>query len=307
MKSDKALFVILTTVTLDAAGIGLIMPVLPGLLRAGRRRSGRPPLRRAAGAVCADAVPVRAAAGRAVRQPRTPSGAAGLAGRRRAGLRGDGGRAGAVGAVPGPRRRRPDRRDRRGRQLLHRRPLARRGPRPPLRLPERLHGPGADRRAGHRRPGGPVVTACALRRRRRAERAQLPHGLALPAGIAARARRHDIGRNSPRRRWHPRGSRAPGAQSAGRPALEFAGCRRCRRCCWPTCSRRYLARCLDPCGCCTAKTATTGTPPWSACPWRPSACCMRWRRPCCPAPPPGVSASAAAPCWACWPMAAATC
>ena len=34
MKSDKALFVILTTVTLDAAGIGLIMPVLPGLLRA---------------------------------------------------------------------------------------------------------------------------------------------------------------------------------------------------------------------------------------------------------------------------------
>ena len=35
MKSDKALFVILTTVTLDAAGIGLIMPVLPGLLRAG--------------------------------------------------------------------------------------------------------------------------------------------------------------------------------------------------------------------------------------------------------------------------------
>ena len=33
MKSDKALFVILTTVALDAAGIGLIMPVLPGLLR----------------------------------------------------------------------------------------------------------------------------------------------------------------------------------------------------------------------------------------------------------------------------------
>ena len=34
MKSDKALFVILTTVALDAVGIGLIMPVLPGLLRA---------------------------------------------------------------------------------------------------------------------------------------------------------------------------------------------------------------------------------------------------------------------------------
>ncbi|EIL55765.1 tetracycline resistance protein, partial [Escherichia coli 541-1] len=33
MKSNNALIVILGTVTLDAVGIGLVMPVLPGLLR----------------------------------------------------------------------------------------------------------------------------------------------------------------------------------------------------------------------------------------------------------------------------------
>ena len=33
MKSNNALIVILGTVTLDSVGIGLVMPVLPGLLR----------------------------------------------------------------------------------------------------------------------------------------------------------------------------------------------------------------------------------------------------------------------------------
>lgn len=41
MKSNNALIVILGTVTLDAVGIGLVMPVLPGLLR-DRREAGWP-------------------------------------------------------------------------------------------------------------------------------------------------------------------------------------------------------------------------------------------------------------------------
>ena len=282
MKSDKALFVILTTVALDAAGIGLIMPVLPGLLRT----LGADQVARHYGVLLAlyalmqflCAPLLGALSDRHGRRPVLLASLAGAAldyavmavapalwvlylGRAVAGL------TGATGAVASSCIADLSRGEDRARRYGYLSACMGLG---------LIAGPVIGGLAGQWSPHAPFAVAAALN--------------ALNCLMAWRflpesrpASDHDIGRNNPRRRWHPRGSRAPGAQSAGRPALEFAACRRCRRCCWPTCSRRSLARCLDPCGCCTAKTATTGTPPWSACPWRPSACCMRWRRPCCPA------------------------
>ena len=67
MKPNRPLIVILSTVALDAVGIGLIMPVLPGLLRdlVHSERRHRP-LWHSAGAVCVDAICLRTCAGRAL-------------------------------------------------------------------------------------------------------------------------------------------------------------------------------------------------------------------------------------------------
>ncbi len=60
VKPNRPLIVILSTVALDAVGIGLIMPVLPGLLRdlVHSERRHRP-LWHSAGAVCVDAICLR--------------------------------------------------------------------------------------------------------------------------------------------------------------------------------------------------------------------------------------------------------
>ena len=306
MKSDKALFVILTTVALDAAGIGLIMPVLPGLLRT---LAGADQVARHYGVLLAlyalmqflCAPLLGALSDRHGRRPVLLASLAGAAldyavmavapalwvlylGRAVAGL------TGATGAVASSCIADLSRGEDRARRYGYLSACMGLG---------LIAGPVIGGLAGQWSPHAPFAVAAALNalnclmawrflpESRPASDATTSAATAPPPLASAR-----LARSRRSIRWAP---------CAG-----FAACRRCRRCCWPTCSRRSLARCLDPCGCCTAKTATTGTPPWSACPWRPSACCMRWRRPC-PAPPPGVSASAAAPCWACWPMAAPTC
>ena len=294
MKSDKALFVILTTVALDAAGIGLIMPVLPGLLRT---LAGADQVARHYGVLLAlyalmqflCAPLLGALSDRHGRRPVLLASLAGAAldyavmavapalwvlylGRAVAGL------TGATGAVASSCIADLSRGEDRARRYGYLSACMGLG---------LIAGPVIGGLAGQWSPHAPFAVAAALNalnclmawrflpESRPASDATTSAATAPPPLASARL------------------ARAP---SAGRPALAA-----CAGCCWPT---AQISGCLDPCGCCTAKTAT---PPWSACPWRPSACCMRWRRPCCPAPPPGVSASAAAPCWACWPMAAPTC
>ncbi len=93
VKPNRPLIVILSTVALDAVGIGLIMPVLPGPpARSGSLERRHRPLWHSAGAVCVDAICLRTCAGRAVGSFRAAAGLARLAGRRCCRLRhhGDG-------------------------------------------------------------------------------------------------------------------------------------------------------------------------------------------------------------------------
>ena len=307
MKSDKALFVILTTVALDAAGIGLIMPVLPGLLRT---LAGADQVARHYGVLLAlyalmqflCAPLLGALSDRHGRRPVLLASLAGAAldyavmavapalwvlylGRAVAGL------TGATGAVASSCIADLSRGEDRARRYGYLSACMGLG---------LIAGPVIGGLAGQWSPHAPFAVAAALN--------------ALNCLMAWR--------------FLPESRPASDATTSAATAPAAAGIRAARALQalnplgalrWvrglPAVPALLLAYVLaqisgqvpGSCGCCTAKTATTGTPPWSACPWRPSACCMRWRRPCCPAPPPGVSASAAAPCWACWPMAAPTC
>lgn len=307
MKSDKALFVILTTVALDAAGIGLIMPVLPGLLRT---LAGADQVASHYGVLLAlyalmqflCAPLLGALSDRHGRRPVLLASLAGAAvdyavmavapalwvlylGRAVAGL------TGATGAVASSCIADLSRGEDRARRYGYLSACMGLG---------LIAGPVIGGLAGQWSPHAPFAVAAALNalnclmawrflpESRPASDATTSAATA-PAAAGIRAARALQALNPlGALRW-VRGLPAVPALLLAYVLAQISG------------------RCLDPCGCCTAKTATTGTPPWSACPWRPSACCMRWRRPCCPAPPPGVSASAAAPCWACWPMAAPTC
>ena len=308
MKSDKALFVILTTVALDAAGIGLIMPVLPGLLRT---LAGADQVARHYGVLLAlyalmqflCAPLLGALSDRHGRRPVLLASLAGAAlnyavmavapalwvlylGRAVAGL------TGATGAVASSCIADLSRGEDRARRYGYLSACMGLG---------LIAGPVIGGLAGQWSPHAPFAVAAALNalnclmawrflpESRPASDATTSAATA-PAAAGIRAARALQALNPlGALRWSSRPAGGAGAAAGLRARADL----------WPG---AWIA-----CGCCTAKTATTGTPPWSACPWRPSACCMRWRRPCCPAPPPGVSASAAAPCWACWPMAAPTC
>ena len=295
MKSDKALFVILTTVALDAAGIGLIMPVLPGLLRT---LAGADQVARHYGVLLAlyalmqflCAPLLGALSDRHGRRPVLLASLAGAAlnyavmavapalwvlylGRAVAGL------TGATGAVASSCIADLSRGEDRARRYGYLSACMGRG---------LIAGPVIGGLAGQWSPHAPFAVAAALNALN-----CLMAWRFLPESRPASDATTSAATTPPP--LASRGSRAPGAQSAGRPALgsrpaSGAGAAaglRARADLWPG---AWIA-----CGCCTAKTATTGTPPWSACPGglRRAACAGAG-----PAarPPPGVSASAAAPC-----------
>ena len=228
MKSDKALFVILTTVALDAAGIGLIMPPLPGLLRT---LAGADQVARHYGVLLAlyalmqflCAPLLGALSDRHGRRPVLLASLAGAAldyavmavapalwvlylGRAVAGL------TGATGAVASSCIADLSRGEDRARRYGYLSACMGLG---------LIAGPVIGGLAGQWSPHAPFAVAAALNALN-----CLMAWRFLPESRPA----SDAGRNSPRRRWHPRGSRSR-RSIRWAPCAGFAACRRCRRCC----------------------------------------------------------------------------